>query len=100
VKFLVIWKIELSLLSSHVAAAVARMSSYAQPLERSGRIEARYHIVGAHGGAWVYDVGSNEELERLIALMPVYNFAHYTVYPLAEMADWDQEGAQTTPPGS
>ena len=40
-KFLVIWKIELSLLSSHVASAVARMPAYAQPLERSGRIAAR-----------------------------------------------------------
>ena len=93
-KFLVIWKIELSLLSGHVASAVARMPSYAKPLERSGQIAARYHIVGAHGGAWVYDVGSNEELERLIALMPVYNFAHYTVYPLAEMPDWDETGAR------
>jgi muconolactone delta-isomerase len=90
VKFLVIWKLELSLLSSHVAAAVARMSAYARPLERSGQIVARYHIVGAHGGAWVFQVGSNTELERLIALMPVYNFAHYTVYPLAEMTDWDE----------
>jgi hypothetical protein len=38
VKFLVIWKIELSLLSPHVASAVARMQAYAKPLERSGRI--------------------------------------------------------------
>ena len=77
------------------------MPAYARPLERSGQIAARYHIVGAHGGAWVYDVGSNEELERLIALMPIYNFAHYTVYPLAEMPDWDETGAaqaRTTPP--
>jgi muconolactone delta-isomerase len=93
VKFLVIWKLELSLLSSHVAAAVARMPSYARPLERSGQIVARYHIVGAHGGAWVFQVGSNTELERLIALMPVYNFAHFTVYPLAEMPDWEEEPA-------
>ncbi len=99
-KFLVIWKIDLSLLSSHVASAVARMSAYARPLERSGQVAARYHIVGAHGGAWVYDVGSNEELERLIALMPVYNFAHYTVYPLAEMPESDESapGPETPPP--
>jgi muconolactone delta-isomerase len=97
VKFLVIWKIELSLLSGHVASAVARMPGYAKPLERSGQIAARYHIVGAHGGAWVYDVGSNEELERLIALMPVYNFAHYTVYPLAEMPDWEEAGPAAGP---
>jgi muconolactone delta-isomerase len=98
VKFLVIWKIELSLLSPHVASGVARMSAYAEPLERSGQVAARYHIVGAHGGAWVYDVGSNEELERLIALMPVYNFAHYTIYPLAEMPDWDEAAPETPPP--
>jgi len=97
VKFLVIWKIELSLLSGHVASAVARMPAYAKPLERSGQIAARYHIVGAHGGAWVYDVGSNEELERLIALMPVYNFAHYTVYPLAEMPHWEEAGPGVVP---
>ena len=96
-KFLVIWKIELSLLSGHVASAVARMPAYAKPLEGSGQIAARYHIVGAHGGAWVYDVGSNEELERLIALMPVYNFAHYTVYPLAEMPDWEEAGPGPSP---
>jgi muconolactone delta-isomerase len=97
VKFLVIWKLDLSLLSPHVAAAVARMPAYARPLEQSGQVAARYHIVGAHGGAWLYDVRSNEELERLIALMPIYNFAHYTIYPLAEMPDWDETGS--APPG-
>jgi muconolactone delta-isomerase len=87
VKFLVIWKLDLSLLSPHVAAAVARMPAYAKPLEQSGQVAGRYHIVGAHGGARLYDVGSNSELERLIALMPIYNFAHYTIYPLADMPE-------------
>jgi muconolactone delta-isomerase len=41
--------------------------------------------VGKHGGAWIYDVTSNEELEGLLAMAPVYNFARYDVYPLAEM---------------
>lgn len=89
-KFLVIWQLDLALLSPHVASAVARMPTYAQPLERTGKVAARYHIVGAHGGAWLYDVDSNEELERLIALMPVYNYARYTIYPLAEMPDFPQ----------
>ncbi len=38
------------------------MPSYARPLERSGQLANRYHIVGAYGGAWVCDAGSNEEL--------------------------------------
>ena len=99
-KFLVIWKLDLSLLSPHVASAVARMPAYARPLEQTGKVTARYHIVGAHGGAWLYDVGSNEELERLIALMPIYNFAHSTIYPLANMPDWDEIGTDLTGPAA
>jgi muconolactone delta-isomerase len=48
---------------------------------------ARYHVVGRHGGAWIYDVDSNEELELLLAMAPVYNFARYEVLPLADMED-------------
>ncbi len=40
-KFLVIWKLDLSLLSPHVAAAIARMPAYAKPLEQSGQVAAR-----------------------------------------------------------
>jgi muconolactone D-isomerase len=86
-KFLVLWRMELSLLSSQMAAAVARMPTYARPLERAGTVIARYHLVGQHGGAWIYDVDSNEELERLLALSPVYNFATYQVHALAQMPD-------------
>ena len=86
-KFLVLWRMELSLLSSEMAAAVARMPRYAGPLERAGKVIARYHLVGQHGGAWIYEVSSNEELERTLAMSPVYNFARYEIHPLAEMPD-------------
>ncbi|HEY6058310.1 MAG TPA: muconolactone Delta-isomerase family protein, partial [Candidatus Limnocylindrales bacterium] len=76
-KFLVLWRLELSRVSMDVAKAVLSMSEYAAPLERSGKVEARYHIVGAHGGAWIYRVESNDELEILLARSPVYNVAHY-----------------------
>ena len=86
-KFLVLWRIELTLLSREMAAAVARMPAYAAPLERKGTVVARYHLVGQHGGAWIYNVSSNEELERLLGGSPVYNFSRYEIYPLAEMPD-------------
>jgi muconolactone delta-isomerase len=35
--------------------------------------------------AWIYEVDSHEEVERLLARSPVFNFAHYDVYPLADM---------------
>ena len=84
-KFLVLWQIELAGLRADVIPAITRMPEYAAALRRDGKLVARYHIVGRHGGAWIYDVTSNEELERLLALAPVYNHARYEVLPLAEM---------------
>lgn len=84
-KFLVLWQFELAALRPDVVPAVARMPEYAAGLKQQGKLTARYHIVGRHGGAWIYDVASNEELERLLAMAPVYNFARYEVLALAEM---------------
>lgn len=85
-KFLVLWRMELSLLSKEMAQAVGRMSDYGTALENEGRLVARYHVVGAHGGAWIYDVESHEQFEQLLARSPIFNFARYDIYPLAEMA--------------
>lgn len=85
-KFLVIWRVELSRVSTDMMRSVLTMPDYAGPLEEQGKVIGRYHIVGSHGGAWIYNVSSNEELEMLLAQSPVYNFAHFQVYPLADMS--------------
>jgi muconolactone delta-isomerase len=85
-KFLVLWRMELSLLSREMAQAVARMAAYGTKLEAEGKVLARYHVVGAHGGAWIYQVDSHEEFERVLARAPIFNFARYEVYPLADMS--------------
>ena len=90
-KFLVLWRMELSLLSREMAQAVGRMAEYGNALEREGRIVARYHVVGAHGGAWIYDVESHEQFEQLLARAPVFNFARYDIHALAEMAPRPKE---------
>lgn len=84
-KFLVLWRIELSLLSREMAAAIGKMPDYGAGLEADGKVLTRYHIVGAHGGAWIYAVDSHEEFERLLARSPVFNFARYEIHALAEM---------------
>jgi muconolactone delta-isomerase len=84
-KFLVMWELEVSRIQKDVMHAVLRMPEYTKQIREQGKLVARYHMVGRHGGAWIYDVASNEELERLLAMAPVYNFARYNVYPLAEM---------------
>ena len=85
-KFLALWSIELSLVSDAMVLAIARMPDYGQRLEQQGKVLARYHVVGAHGGAWIYEVESHEEFERLLAMAPVFNFARYTVHALADMS--------------
>lgn len=84
-KFLVLWRIELSMVSAAMARAIGRMPEYGVRLETEGKVVARYHVVGAHGGAWIYDVSSHEEFERLLGRAPVFNFATYTVHALADM---------------
>jgi muconolactone delta-isomerase len=84
-KFLVLWKLELGRLSPEAVRGVMRMQEYGTRLEKEGRVLGRYHVVGSHGGAWIYVADSHQELDRELALAPVYNFATYQVFPLAEM---------------
>ena len=84
-KFLVLWHFELNRLAPEVVRAVTQMPDYAKNL--GNKLECRYHVIGNHGGAWIYDVTSNEELDRLLAMSPVYNYATYQVLALAEMED-------------
>ena len=84
-KFLVLWSLEPALINGDAMKAVLAMPAYAEMLIANKKLDKRYHIVGRHGGAWIYEVESNEELDRLLALAPVYNFSRYEVYPLAEM---------------
>jgi muconolactone D-isomerase len=84
-KFLVLWKLELSRRTPGMIEAILRQQDYGARLLAEGKLESRYHLVGGHGGAWIYNVESNEELDRLLAQAPVYNMASYEVHALAEM---------------
>lgn len=86
-RFLVLWKLELGRLSPDAVWGVMRMPEYGARLEKEGKVLSRYYIIGSHGGAWIYTADSHRELDQLLALAPVYNFATYQVYPLADMAD-------------
>ena len=84
-KFLVLWHFDIARLGPEVARAILQMPDYAKKI--GNHLECRYHVVGSHGGAWIYNVSSNEELDRLLAMSPVYNYATYQVLALAEMTD-------------
>ena len=83
--FLVLWELDGSNVTADLLRAAARMPDYAGKVKKQGKLVARYHVVGSRGGAWIYDVASNEELEQLLAMSPVYNHARYEVIALADM---------------
>ena len=85
-KFLVLWNVNPGLVKQAVMTAVLLTQDYGKDLESKGKIERRYHVIGRHGGAWIYNVDSHEELDRLLAMSRVYNFAQYEVLALAEMS--------------
>lgn len=84
-KFLVLWQLEPGLRSEAMARAVARMPEYAIDLEARGKLLAQYDVVGARGGAWIYEVDSHEEFQQLLAMSPVFDFATYDVRALADV---------------
>ena len=81
--YLVKWKIKS--VSSQAMEAVLKMPDYIEELRKTHKLEKRYHIVGGHGGIIILHIGSHEELERILALMPIYNIARFKIYPLTEM---------------
>jgi len=86
-KFLVLLSLEINLVSPDVLKAVLRQQDHARKLEEEGKLVQHYHIPGRHGGAWIYNVSSNEELDHLLAASPVFNLTNYEVYTLAEISD-------------
>ncbi len=86
-KFLVLWRLEAGRPGPDLIKAIAKQPNYGKKLEADGKLECRYYLIGQHGGAWIYKVKSNEELDLLLAMAPVYNYARYEVLPLAEMAN-------------
>lgn len=99
-KFLVLWRLELSRVTPEAMQTVLRQQDYGARLQAEGKVHARYHLVGAHGGAWIYNVDSNEELDLLLAQAPVYNLARYEVHALAEMRAPTPMAEPNSDPGS
>ena len=86
-KFLVLWRLDVGRVGPDMMRAVLRQQQHGRDLEARGKLPHRFHIVGGHGGAWIYEVGSHEELDHLLAQAPAYNYATYEVIPLAEMRE-------------
>ncbi|WP_028225527.1 muconolactone Delta-isomerase [Paraburkholderia ferrariae] len=62
----------------------AREKVYSQELQRSGKWQALYRIVGEYANYSVFDVESNDELHMLLSALPLFPYMKLHVTPLAK----------------
>ena len=55
---------------------------YMDKLQSDGKIVLQHELVCIRGGVTVYDVESNNELDRIIRQSPLFRFFEYKIYPL------------------
>jgi len=55
---------------------------YLDKLEKEGKIETSYHLIGYQGNMLIVNVNSDEELTRIISEDPLFFYSIRKVYPL------------------
>lgn len=61
----------------------AREKAYSQGLQRDGRWQSIWRVVGEYANYSVFDVASNDELHQLLQGLPLFPFMKIDVTPLA-----------------
>jgi len=62
----------------------AREKAYSQDLQRQGKWQALYRVVGEYANYSVFDVESNDELHTLLSALPLFPYMKLHVTPLAK----------------
>ncbi|MCG5072099.1 muconolactone Delta-isomerase [Paraburkholderia tagetis] len=62
----------------------AREKAYSQDLQRQGKWQALYRVVGEYANYSVFDVESNDELHTLLSGLPLFPYMTMHVTPLAK----------------
>ncbi|QBR03097.1 MULTISPECIES: muconolactone Delta-isomerase [Paraburkholderia] len=62
----------------------AREKAYSQDLQRQGKWQALYRVVGEYANYSVFDVESNDELHTLLSGLPLFPYMKMHVTPLAK----------------
>ena len=61
----------------------AREKAYSQDLQRDGRWQSIWRVVGEYANYSIFDVASNDELHQLLQGLPLFPFMKIDVTPLA-----------------
>lgn len=61
----------------------AREKAYSQDLQRDGRWQSIWRVVGEYANYSIFDVASNDELHDLLQGLPLFPYMQIDVTPLA-----------------
>lgn len=61
----------------------AKEKQYSLGLQRAGKWRYIWRVVGQYSNYSVFDVGSNEELHKILQDLPLYSYMKIKVIPLA-----------------
>ncbi|WP_420223835.1 muconolactone Delta-isomerase [Pigmentiphaga litoralis] len=70
--------------AADVDAIKLREKNYSQDLQRSGKWQAIYRVVGEYANYSLFDVESNDELHTLLSGLPLFPYMEIHVTPLAQ----------------
>jgi len=62
----------------------AREKAYSQDLQRQGKWQGLYRVVGEYANYSLFDVESNDELHTLLSALPLFPYMKIHVTPLAK----------------
>jgi len=80
-KFLILQKIRQVPIETWAKLLPAHLK-YLDDLEKEGRIEVSYHLIGQQGNLLIVNANSDEELSQIISEDPMFFHSEREIYPL------------------
>ena len=81
-KFLILQKIRSSTPVKTLAELTPAQLKYIEELQRKGKVEKYYHLVGQQGHMLIVDASSDDELSKIVSEDPLFFYSGRRIYPL------------------
>lgn len=84
-KFLILQRIRPSTSVKTLAQLTPAQFKYIEELQRLGKVETYYHLVGQQGHMIIVDASSDDELSKIVSDDPLFFYSRRKIYPLTTL---------------
>jgi len=81
-RFLLIEKVRSGTPVDVLSRLLLAQMSFLDRMKEEGKVKEIYHLIGKQGIAMICDVGSDEELSRLVSRDPLFFHMEREIYPI------------------